>query len=159
MTLGYFRTTLGLNRITNNADTIKRSGEFERHDQFVLEVGKEILISAFKTYTENRIMPVNKNIEEAQKLILRFLDDSDIKYFYDQDNFDEKSYFDDCLSYCRDFAGRTLLSLVADVVEHEGDGLGIRAVRKVMMMYMLNKKEVQSSKYARSLLTNMVYFL
>jgi hypothetical protein len=159
LSLGYFRTCLGLNRISNKAETIKRCGEFERHDQFVLEVGQEILISAFKTFIEDKNMPVNKNIEDAQNLILRFLDESDIKYFYDNNNFDEKLVFDDCLSSCRDIAGRTVLSLVADTVEHEGDGLGIRAVRKVMMMYMLNKKEAQTSKYARSLLSNLVYFM
>ena len=90
LSLGYFRTCLGFNRISNKAETIKRCGEFERHDQFVLEVGQEILISAFKTFIEDKNMPVNKNIEDAQNLILRFLDESDIKYFYDTNNFDEK---------------------------------------------------------------------
>ena len=129
LSLGYFRTILGLNRVTNNPDNIKRCGEFELHDQFVLEVGKEILIDAFKTYMESATIPAGKNVEDAKNLILSFLQDSDIKYFYDQNNFDEKVYFDDALSSCRDIAGRTVLSLVADMVEHEGDGLGIRAVR------------------------------
>ena len=159
LSLGYFRTILGLNRVTNNPDNIKRCGEFELHDQFVLEVGKEILIDAFKTYMESATIPAGKNVEDAKNLILSFLQDSDIKYFYDQNNFDEKVYFDDALSSCGDIAGRTVLSLVADMVEHEGDGLGIRAVRKVMMLYMLNKKEAQTSKYARTLLFNLIYFM
>ena len=159
LSLGFFRTTLGLNLITNNPDTIKRCGEFERHDQFMLEVGKEMLINAFKTFMETNFCPVNKNIEETQSLILRFLDHFDIKYFYDKENFDEKVFFDDCLSSCRDIAGRATLSLIADTVEKEGDGLGIRAVRKVMMMYMLNRKEAQTSKYAKSLLSDLVTFM
>lgn len=159
LSLGYFRTTLGLNNVSNNADTIKKCGEFERHDQFVLEVGKEILINGFKTFMENKIVPANKSFEEAKILILGFLEEFDIKYFYDEKNYNQKNFFDDALSSCRDIAGRTVLSLVADNVEHEGDGLGIRAVRKVMMLYMLNKKIAQTSKYARALLFNLVYFL
>ena len=88
-----------------------------------------------------------------------FLEEYDIKYFYERDNYDQKNVFDDALSSCRDIGGRTVLSLIADKVEHEGDGLGIRAVRKVMMPYMLNKKLAQTSKYARALLFNMVYFM
>ena len=157
--LGFFRTTLGLNSISNNPDTIKKCGEFERHDQFVLEVGKEILINGFKTFVEAKRTPPNKSFEEAKILILSFLEEYDIKYFYDQNNYNEKEVFDDVLSSCRDLAGRTVLSLVADKAEHEGDGLAIRAVRKIMMMYMLNKKLAQTSKYARALLFNLVYFM
>ena len=159
LSLGYFRTTLGLNSVTNHPDTIKKCGEYERHDQFVLEVGKEILINGFKTYMENKFVPVNRSFDEAKNLILSFLDEYDIKYFYDQNNFNEKKVFDDILSSCRDLAGRAVLSLVADKAEHEGDGLAIRAVRKVMMLYMLNKKLAQTSKYARALLFNLVYFM
>ena len=99
------------------------------------------------------------NLGEAKSFILKFLEDSDIKFFYDLHNYDEKKFFDDVLSSCRDLAGRTVLSLVADLAEHEGDGLCIRAVRKVMILYMLNKKEAQTSKYARTLLFNMVQFM
>ena len=53
LSLGYFRTNPGLNQITNKAEEIKRCGQFEKHDQFLLEVGKEILISAFKTFLSN----------------------------------------------------------------------------------------------------------
>jgi hypothetical protein len=158
LSLGYFRTVLGLNKITNKADTIKRCGEFERHDQFLLEIGKEILIDAFKTFLSTNEDPVIKTADGAKSLILRFLSDSDIKYFYDKENYDEKHKFDDVLSNCRDLAGRTVLSLVADKVEHEGDGPGIRAVRIAMIPYFLNKKIIQSSKYAIALLSNLVNY-
>ena len=51
------------------------------------------------------------------------------------------------------------MSLVADSVVHESDGLGCRAVRTAMILYFLNKKLAQTSKYAASLLSNKIYFL
>ena len=150
---------LGLNSISNKAENIKRCGEFEKHDQFLLVVGKEILISAFKVFMTGYHGTITKTAEGATDLILMFLSVSDIKYFWDPNNFDEKEKFDDILSSCRDNAGRTVLSMVADKVEHEGDGLGIRAVRKAMIPYFLNKKLVQSSKYAMSLLSDLVNYM
>ena len=90
LSLGYFRTVLGLNRITNNADNIKRVGEFERHDNFLLEIGKEILINAFQTYMSNLREPIFKTQEGAVNLILKFLKKTDIRYFYDPEDFDEQ---------------------------------------------------------------------
>ena len=159
ISLGYFRTTLGLNRITNKAENIKRVGEFERHDNFLLEIGKEILINAFETFMETFKNPIVKTKEGARNLILKFLKETDIKYYYDPENFDETDHFDDVLSACKNNASRSVMSLVADHVEHEGDGLGIRAVRMAMIFYFLNKKLAQTSKYASSLLSNLVYFL
>ena len=64
------------------------------------------------------------------------------------------------MSSCKDTAGRTVVSLVLDSVEHEGDGLGLRAVRTVMIPYFLNRKEnIQDSKYASRLLFNRIWFL
>ena len=91
--------------------------------------------------------------------MLDFLSCSDIKYYWDPHNYDEKNKFDDVLSSCRDNASRTLLSMVADTVEHEGDGLGIRAIRRVMIPYFLNKKLAQSSKYALALLSDLINYM
>ena len=159
LSLGYFRTILGLTNISNQAENIKRCGEFEKHDQFLLAVGKELLINAFKVFMSGHKGTVKRTKEGATDLIIMFLSVSDIKYFWDPDNFDEKEKFDDVLSSCRNNAGRTVLSLVADKVEHEGDGMGIRAVRKAMIPYFLNKKVVQSSKYAISLMSDLVHFM
>ena len=92
-------------------------------------------------------------------MILEFLDSYDIKYVYDPTNYNEKDYFDDCLSACKDYASRSVFSLVADSMEHEGDGYGLRALRTVMIPYMLNRREKQTSKYAPMLLLNKVYFM
>ena len=144
---------------SNQAENIKRCGEFEKHDQFVLAVGTEMLIIAFKFFMSKYTYPLEKTTLGAINLILKFLDVSDIKYFGNPQNFDEKDRFDDVLSSCRDICGRTVLSLVTDKTEHEGDGLGIRVVRRVMIPYFLNKKIVQSSKYTSSLLSDLVNFM
>ena len=78
---------------------------------------------------------------------------------YDPTNYNEKDYFDDCLSACKDYASRSVFSLVADSMEHEGDGYGLRALRTAMIPYMLNRREKQTSKYAPMLLLNKVYFM
>ena len=159
LSLGWFRTILGLNNITNKEESIKRCGQFEYHDQFCLEIGSALLISAFKTFLKSAPSAPIKTREEAVQYLIEFLDFSDIKYYYDPLNYDERNYFDDCLSSCKENASRTLFSLVADNMEHEGDGLGLRAMRTIMIPYFLNKKKKQTSKYAPMLLLNKVRFL
>jgi hypothetical protein len=138
LSMGYFRTILGLTHITNNENTIKK--DFEKHDQFCLEIGKEVLKNAFKSFLKSSATTFPRNLEGAKKMILTFLDKADIKYFYDIEDYDEKEPFDDALSACRSHASRTVMSLVADTVVHESDGLGCRAVRTAMILYFLNKK-------------------
>ena len=159
LSLGWFRTMLGLNNISNKEDNIKRCGNFEFHDQFCIEVGSALLVNAFKSFLTSLPSSPTKTLKAAKKIILDFLEIYDIKYVYDSSDYNEKDYFDDCLSACKDNAGRTVLSLVADAMEHEGDGLGLRAMRTVMIPYLLNKSERQTSKYAPNLLLNKIYFL
>ena len=52
-------------QISNQAETIKRCGEFEKHDQFLLAVGKEILINAFKVYVAENDECTEKSTECA----------------------------------------------------------------------------------------------
>ena len=95
LSLGYFRTMLGLNNISNQAENIKRCGEFEKHDQFLLAVGKEMLVNAFKVFMSGYKGTLTKTAEGARDLILSFLSASDIKYFWDPNNYDEFEPFDD----------------------------------------------------------------
>ena len=157
LSYGYFRTILGLTHITNNVNSIKK--DFEKHDQFCLEVGKEIIKNAFKTVMEPSAHTFPRNLQGAQDLILAFLSKADIKFYYELENYDEKEPYDDVLSACRSYASRTVMSMIADTVVHESDGLGCRAVRTAMILYFLNKKLAQTSKYAASLLVNKIYFL
>ena len=52
------------------------------------------------------------------------------------------------------------MSLVLSSVEHESDGLGLRAVRLAMIPYFLNRKQDhQDSKYAARLLVNRIWYM
>ena len=160
LSLGYFKTTLGLHHITNNPDIIKKDGNFEHHSQFCEDIGSELLIEAFKTFVDKAEAPIEKTQDAAVKFILDFLNTMDIKYYYDPENCEEKKVNDDMMSSCKDNASRSLISLVLKSVEHEGDGLGLRALRTVMIPYFLNRKiEIQDSKYAPRLLFNRIWFL
>ena len=76
---------------------------------------------------------------------------------FDPSNTEELDKFDDVLTYCKDLAGRTVLSLVTDKLESEGDALGLRSLRIVMISYFLNRKQdKQDSKYAFALLLDLV---
>ena len=160
LSLGYFKTTLGVHHITNNPDAIKRDGNFECHSQFCEDIGTELLIEAFKTFLVKFEDHIDKTENGAVELIHKFLETMDIKFYYDPDNYEELNVHDDMMSSCKDNAGRTVISLVQNSVEHEGDGLGLRALRTVMIPYFLNRKEdLQDSKYAPRLLFNRIGFL
>ena len=160
LSLGFFKTLLGLSHISNQPDIIKKDGNYEAHAQFCDDVGTELLIQAFKTFVAKHGSPEVQTEEVAEEFILDFLTTTDIKFFYDSENHEEKEVFDDMLSSCKDNAGRTVVSLVLKAVEHEGDGLGLRAARTAMIPYFLNRKvDVQDSKYAARLLCNRIAFL
>ena len=160
LSLGFFKTFLGLTHISNQPDIIKKDGNYEAHAQFCEDVGKELLIEAFKTFVKNQSCQVVRTEKGAVDFILDFLDTSDIKYFYNPAKHEESAVFDDMLTSSRDIAGRCVVSMVLKSVEHEADGLGLRAARTVMIPYFLNRKEDhQDSKYAQRLLFNKVAFL
>ena len=160
LSLGFFKTTLGFHHITNNPDAIKRAGNYEYHAQFCEDIGKELLIEAFKTFVDENEDPITKTLEGAVSLLVKFLKISDIKYHYDPDSVEEIKVHDDMMSSCKDNATRSLLSLVLSSVEHEADGLGLRAIRLVLIPYFLNKKsQIQDSKYAARLLFNRIWYL
>ena len=61
------------------------------------------------------------------------------------------------LTNARDVAGRTVISMVIDKLEEEADAFGLRALRKIMLTYFLNRKpDRQDSKYAHWLFFHMV---
>ena len=117
LTLAWFKGWLGgMDKISNSESNIKKSGNYEFHDQYITELGIQYLVSAFKTFMENKSDISVTNSCEAEKLILDFLDESDIKYVLDIDNPGESKKFDDLLSYCKDLSSRTIFSLVLDKV-------------------------------------------
>jgi hypothetical protein len=159
LTLSWFKAWLGgLDKISNSEDKIKKSGNFELHDQYITELGVQFLVNAFQNYLDKNTESLHVNTKaEAEKLIFDFLDKSDIKYVYDIKNAGEKLKFDDLLSYCRDLCSRTVLSLVLDKMESERDALGLRALKTTMVTYFLNRKQDrQDSKYAIALFFDLV---
>ena len=118
LTLSWFKGWLGgMDKISSTDSKIKKSSAYELHDQYITELGIQYLVSAFQTFMENNSETISvTNSCEAQKLVLDFLDESDIKYVLDLENPGEKNKFDDLLSYCRDLSSRTIFSLVLDKV-------------------------------------------
>ena len=102
LSLGYFKTILGLNHISNQPDYIKRDGNFEVHSQFCEDVGTELLIEAFKTFAKKSGCPSIQTEKAAVDFILNFLDKADIKFYYDPDNNEECAVFDDMLSAAKE---------------------------------------------------------
>ena len=59
------------------------------------------------------------NVEEAEALILDFLDVNEIRFFYDPNcTSEEIDVFDDLLTYGKDICSRTVLSLMIDKGSH-----------------------------------------
>ena len=158
LTLAWFKSWLNLKNITNQESKIKKPGCFEVHDQYITELGLQFLVNAFENFLEANGESLQITTEtEAEQLILDFLEQSGIKYYFEPENFEEKDEHDDLLSYCRDLCSRTVLSILSDKLEEECDAVGLRAFRISMIIYFLNRKQdIQDSKYAYSLLLDLV---
>ena len=78
------------------------------------------------------------------------------QFFFDEKSTKKSEVFDDLLEHVKDVCERTVLSLVFDKMEEEADSLGLHALRIVMIPYFLGRKEKQDSKYASTLLTDLV---
>ena len=159
LTLTYFKAYLGgFDSITNQESKIKKPGSFEVHDQLITELGLQFLCNAFTNFLDENCDTIKvDSTAEAEKLILDFLQSSGIVFFFDPKNANEADVFDDLLSYCRDLCSRTVLSVVSDKMEEESDAQGLRAFRISMMLYFLNRKQaIQDSKYAYSLLLDLM---
>ena len=139
-------------------EPLLKPGNFEIHDQFIMELGLQFLSNAFEHFLETTGDTLDvQNEADAEELILDFLAKYEIKFFYEPDNCEEKDKFDDLLSYAKDLCSRTVLSVIFDKLEEESDAFGLRAFRISMIIYFLNRKqEVQDSKYAYSLLLDLV---
>ena len=84
LTLAWFKSWHGLGSITNNASKIKKPGNFEYHDQYVTEVGVQYLANAFTNHLEMKGDHINvNNTAEAQEMILEFLKENQIKFYFD----------------------------------------------------------------------------
>ena len=84
--------------------------------------------------------------DSAVTLVLNFLSESKIEYFYKSSRV-EDDHADDLTTYTRDMCSRLVLSLIIDRCEKHEDPLGLRGIRRIMVPYFLNRKNtVQDSK-------------
>ena len=147
-TLPWMANLLNFDWASRDASKIKKSGNFEKHDQLFTELGTQYLVNAFVNYMLRHpscLLQVSSS-ETAQKLVLDFLKASKIEFYF-QLNRSEDENSDDLLTYCRDFCSRLVLSLVIDRCEKAEDPLGLRAIRRILIPYFLNRKsQVQDSK-------------
>ena len=84
--------------------------------------------------------------ETATNFVLDLLEASKIEFYF-QLNRNEDKKADDLLTYVRDVCSRLVLSLAIDKCEKAEDPLGLRALRRILIPYFLNRKsKVQDSK-------------
>ena len=147
-TLPWFATVLGLDFASNDPHKIKKQGQFEKHDQLFMNLGTQFLINALENYLLENPTSVQKIDSEgsAEAFVLQFLEHSKIEFFFRVDR-TEDDKADDIKTYCRDVCSRLVLSLIIDRCEKQEDPLGMRAIRRIMIPYFLNRKcKVQDSK-------------
>ena len=110
----------GLDIISNQESKIKKTGCYEIHDQFFSELGTQFLANAFKNYIDDKSDNfMVTNVEEAEALILDFLDVNEIRFFYDPNcTSEEIDVFDYLLTYGKDICSRTVLSLMIEGSHH-----------------------------------------
>ena len=147
-TLPWFAKILNLGWASREASKIKKQGNFEKHDQLFTELGCQYLTNAFENYLLKFPGDLEKldSTESAQELVLRFLNFSKIEIFFSDKRVEDEEA-DDLLTYVRDFCSRLVLSLVIDRCEKLEDPLGLRAIRRILIPYFLNRKsQVQDSK-------------
>ena len=84
--------------------------------------------------------------ENATEFVLEVLEFSKIEFYFNLRRCEDENA-DDMLTYARDVCSRLVLSLAIDKCEKMEDALGLRAIRRVMIPYFLNRKcKVQDSK-------------
>ena len=138
-TLPWFCNMLNFEWASRDPSKIKKSGMFEKHDQLITVISTQYLTNALENYI---IYP--EAIDQVQN---KFLQSSKIEFYFHVNRSEDKKA-DDLLNYCRDMCSRLVLSLVIDRCEKEEDPLGMRAIRRIMISYFLNRKsKVQDSAH------------
>jgi hypothetical protein len=147
-TLPWLCNMLNFDWASRDPAKIKAPGKYEKHDQLITEVSTQYLINALENYliVNPESLAGVQSQQSAEEFVLEFLKSSKIEFYF-QVNRSEDTSADDWLTYCRDMCSRLVLSLVIDRCEKECDPLGLRAIRRIMISYFLNRKnKVQDSK-------------
>ena len=150
------KTATGLKYISNDPDDISK--HYERTRQFQEAITDVSIISAWGQFT-SKVIEHEQTKEGAMSLIKEFMNDTKIQYYYDPDMEATTQYKDDCEKDCIDNINRGLLGKMLDRAIADGDGKGIRACSLVLVLYFLNRSDIQNSKYAPLMLEAHIDFL
>ena len=167
-TMAKLRVQCGLDdRISNDPDKItSNDSSFERHSQFVAEYGISCGLNMVDVY--DKLYPHLLDAVDSQESALKYMNDL-LCYFGIQANMfyrpeahgrrqeaGDKKGEDDLFIYCREGFIRYYFNLGFDVCEAEGDADAWLTLRRCMVLYCLAGSRSQTSKYAPSLIHDLV---
>ena len=157
--IGHTMASLGIDWFSNDKKKIIRAGGYERHSQHLRAYQIKLLLNTFNNFILKNPSELDsvKDSKSAIKFVARMLKYYGMQWFYDpsfNDSFGEMA--DDLFLYSRDQVIRLVLDLAFRQCGRENDALGLRALRRIMGIYFLNKGPTQSSSYARFVLTDLV---
>lgn len=163
--LAYLAQLAEKTNISNRKEDIKKDdSSFERHDQFYSAVAGQALANMWQNWVQARPSLVEEVVDKqsAVDLVLQMLNHFGIleRLTYDPDRVEEQQRpEDDLFEYYRELVVRFLPSLALDLCEEEGDALGLLAVERLLIGYMLasNLKQ-QNVKYGDFLLFDVIKF-
>ena len=151
--------------ISNRKEDIKKDdASFERHDQFYGAVAGQALANMWQNWVQARPSLVEevKDKQSAVDLVLQMLNHFGIieRLTYNPNRVEEQQLpEDDLFEYYRELVVRFLPSLALDLCEEEGDAMGLLAVERLLIPYMLGSNlKQQNVKYADFLFYDVVKF-
>ena len=153
---------------SNKKDEIKKDDStFEKHDQFVAAVAGQALANMYVNWVKERpdMAEGVKDKESAVEYVLQMLHHYGVLDLltYDPERRaaeEARTGEDDLFSYYREMVARFLPSLAIDLCEEEGDCVGLLAVQRLMVCYMLGSNlKSQNVKYADYTLFDVVKVL
>ena len=161
--LGNAAATIGINGwFSNQKKKVVKCGNYERHSQHLREWQTSLFLNLYDNY-----MMVNKTSMDAvvdsntaEKFVLDMLLEAGALWYWNP-NYDDpqKEFHCSLFRGSRDQVIRLCLGTVFRQSEKENDSVALRALRRVMVPYFLNKSKSQTSKYGRYTLLDLIVFL
>ena len=135
-----------------NIKVLFSQAKFEAHNQVLEKVGELLLVDLFNEYIKKEDPHTTKargeSFEEANSLILGFMDKTRIQYYFKRNVIMPPPYYDDLEENCIDLVNRMLMSKMLKKAVKVGDGVGIRAMKLALVPFFLARADKQNSKYA-----------
>ena len=126
--------------------------KYEAHNQVLEKVGELLLIDLFNEYIKKEDSDTTQargeSFEEANRLILGFMEKTRIQYHFKRNVIMPPPYYDDLEENSIDLVNRMLMSRMMKKAVKVGDGVGIRAMKLALVPFFLARADRQNSKYA-----------